>query len=189
MKAGRPTVMRPDTFKRNCRSARRSARTIRATDGAYGGRTETARPHCARDLQRKEQDQRRTASHGQQWGVRDTIDADARMLARGRWTIGTAGGMAQLVQQRRRLREEQRNRCEKNQPVFPNQLQGTALHDAAEIVPESPAGCARGARWLGPCCPMVWNAGECHSSYSDLPGSSRIFPDLSRTAQRSYAAR
>jgi len=145
MKAGRPAVMQPDTIGRNCRSARGSAGAIRAMNRAYGGRAEIARPHCARNLERKEEDHCRTAGHGQQWRVRDTVRADARMLARRRRAIGTAGGVAQLVQQRGRLREEQRNRCEAYEPISPSRLQGAALHGRAQILAERPAACLRPA--------------------------------------------
>jgi len=137
--------MQPDEIERDCRSARRSARTIRAMDSAYGGRAEIARPHHAPDLERKEEDHCRTAGHGQQWGVRDAVYADARMLTGRRRLFRTGRGMAHLVQQRGRLRKEERNRRQADEPISPNRLQGAALHGRAQILAERPAACLRPA--------------------------------------------
>lgn len=145
MKAGRPAVMQPDEIERDCRSARRSARAIRATNRTYGGRAEIARPHCARNLERKEEDHGRTAGHGQQWSVRDTVCADARMLTGRRRLFRTGRGMAHLVQQRGRLRKEERNRRQADEPISPSRLQGAALHGRGQILAERPAACLRPA--------------------------------------------
>jgi hypothetical protein len=109
------------------RSARRSAGEKSAARGAQHRGFEATGSQRARDLKSQEKDDRGTAGHGQQRRVRDAFLAEGRALAGRELLVGPAGGMAELMQQRRRLRKQERNQREGDQPMATGRTQDDSL--------------------------------------------------------------
>ncbi len=119
--------MAAGVIERIDRSARRSAGEKSAACGAQHRGFEATGSQRARDLESQEKDDRGTAGHGQQRGVRDTLLAEGRALAGRELLVGPAGGMAEFMQQRRRLREQERNQREGDQPMATGRTQDHSL--------------------------------------------------------------
>ncbi len=118
-------------IERGNRSARRSAGEKGAACGARGRGLEATGSQRTRDLESQEDDDSRTAGHGQQRCVRNAFFAKGRALAGRELLVGPAGGMAEFMQQRCRLREQERNQREGNQPVATGRTQDDTLHSKA----------------------------------------------------------
>jgi hypothetical protein len=109
------------------RSARWGAGEKGAALGAQHRGFEATGSQRARDLESQEKDDCGTAGHGQQRGVRDTFLAEGRALASRELLVGPVGGMAELMQQRGRLREQERNQREGDQPMATGRTHGQSL--------------------------------------------------------------
>ena len=109
------------------RSARRSAGEKGAVRGAQHRGVEATGSQRARSLEGQEKHDGSTAGHGQQRRVRDAFLAEGRALAGRELLVGPAGGMAQFMQQRRRLREQERNQREGDQPMATGRTQDDSL--------------------------------------------------------------
>jgi hypothetical protein len=109
------------------RSARRSAGEKSAARGAQHRGFETTGSQRAGDLESQEEYDRGTADHGQQRRVRDAFLAEAGAFPGRELLVGPAGGMTQFMQQRRRLRKEERNQCKADEPVTTGRTQDDAL--------------------------------------------------------------
>ncbi|MDH4073492.1 MAG: hypothetical protein OEV41_10360 [Gammaproteobacteria bacterium] len=109
------------------RSARRSAGVKGAVRCAPHRNVETTGSQRAGDLESKEKDDRSTAGHGQQRRVRDAFLAEGRALAGGELLVGSAGGVTEFMQQRCRLREQERNQCKADEPVTTGRTQDDTL--------------------------------------------------------------
>ena len=108
-------------------SARRSAGEKSAARGARLRGVEATGSQRARDLEGQEKDERGTAGHGQQRCVRDAFLAEGRALADRELLVGPTGGMAEFMQQRRRLCEQERNQRASGQPVTTGRNQDDTL--------------------------------------------------------------
>lgn len=124
--------MAAGVIERIDRSARRSAGEKCAACGAQHRGFEATGSQRARDLESQEKDDRGTAGHGQQRGVRDTFLAEGRALAGRELLVGPAGGMAEFMQQRRRLRKQERNQRESDQPMATGRIQDRSLRCNAQ---------------------------------------------------------
>ncbi len=109
------------------RSARRRAGEKSAARGAQHRGFEATGSQRARDLESQEKDDRGTTGHDQQRRVRDAFLAEGRALAGRELLVGPAGGMAEFMQQRRRLREQERNQREGDQPMATGRTQDDSL--------------------------------------------------------------
>jgi len=127
VECGQTSRMAAGVIERFDRSARRSAGEKSAAGGAQHRGFEATGSQRARDLESQEKDDRGTADHGQQRGVRDTLLAEARALAGRELLVGPTGGMAEFMQQRRRLREQERNQREGDQPMATRRIQDHSL--------------------------------------------------------------
>ena len=128
---GRPAAMAAGVIERIDRSARRCAGEKGAARGAQRRGVEATGPQRARDLERQEEDDRGAAGHGQQRRVRDAFLAEGRAFAGRELLVGPAGGMTELMQQRRRLREQERNQREGDQPMATRRTQDDSLRCSA----------------------------------------------------------
>lgn len=113
------------------RSARRSAGEKGAARSAQRGCVETTGSQRARDLERQENDDGAAAGHCQQRRVRHAILAEAGALAGRKRLVGPAGCMTELMQQRRRLREQERNQRKDGQPMATGRTQDDMLRSKA----------------------------------------------------------
>jgi hypothetical protein len=113
------------------RSARRCAGEKGAARGAQRRGFEAAGPQQAQALESQQEDDRSTASHGQQRRVRDAFLAEGRTLAGRELLVGSAGGMAEFMQHRRRLRKQERNQREGGQPMATRRTQDDSLRCSA----------------------------------------------------------
>jgi len=113
------------------RSARRSAGEKGTERGAQRRGFEATGSQRAGDLKRQEEYDRGTAGHGQQRRVRDAFLAEAGAFPGRELLVGPAGGMTQFMQQRRRLREQERNQREADEPVTTGRTQDDALRAKA----------------------------------------------------------
>jgi hypothetical protein len=109
------------------RSARRRAGVKCAARGARRRSVEATGSQRGRNLESQEEDNRSTASHGQQRRVRDAFLAEGRALAGRQLLFGPAGCMAEFMQQRRRLRENERNQREADEPMSATRTQDSTL--------------------------------------------------------------
>jgi len=109
------------------RSARRSAGEKGAVRGAQHRGLEATGSQRARDLEGQEKYGRGTAGHGQQRRVRDAFLAEAGAFPGRELLVGPTGRMTQFMQQRRRLRKEERNQREGGQPVATGRTQDDTL--------------------------------------------------------------
>jgi len=119
------------TIERNDRSARRSAGEKGAVRSAQRRGVEATGSQRARELEGEEDDDGGAAGHGQQRRVRDAFLAQAGALAGGKLLVGPTRGVTQLMQQRCRLREQERNQREDGQPVATGRTQDDTLRSKA----------------------------------------------------------
>jgi len=119
--------MEAGVIERIDRSARRSAGGKSSSRGAQRRGFEATGSQRARDLESQEKDDRGTTGHGQQRRVRDAFLAEGRALADRELLVRPTGGMAEFMQQRRRLREQERNQRASGQPVTTGRNQDDAL--------------------------------------------------------------
>jgi hypothetical protein len=119
--------MAAGVIERIDRSARRGAGEKTSSRGAQHRGLEATGSQCARDLERQEKDDRGTTGHGQQRRVRDAFLAEGRALAGWELLVWPAGGMAEFMQQRRRLREKERNQRAGDQPMATGRTQDDSL--------------------------------------------------------------
>jgi hypothetical protein len=122
---------RAGAIERIDRSARRSASEKSAARGARHRGVDVTGSQRTRELEGQEDDDGSTAGHGQQWRMRDAFLAEAGALAGRQLLVGPAGGMAELVQQRRRLREQERNQREDGEPMATGRTQDDTLRSRA----------------------------------------------------------
>ena len=118
---------RASAIERIDRSARRSACEKGAARGAQHRGVDATGSQRTREREGQEDDDGSAAGHGQQWRVRDAFLAEAGALAGRQLLVGPAGGMAELVQQRRRLREQERNQREDGEPMATGRTQDDSL--------------------------------------------------------------
>ena len=113
------------------RSARRSAGEKSGARSAQRRGFEATGSQRACNLQGEEEHDGSAAGHGQQRRLRDAFLAERRALAGRELLVGPAGGMAQLMQQRRRLREQERDQREGGQPAATGRTQDGSLFSKA----------------------------------------------------------
>jgi hypothetical protein len=114
-------------IERSDRSARRSASEKGAARGTQHRSVAATGAQYAQDLERQENGDGRAAGHDQQRRVRDAILAEAGALAGWQLLVGAAGGVPELVQHRHRLRAQERDQREDDQPMATGRAQDDTL--------------------------------------------------------------
>ncbi len=122
---------RAGAIERIDRSARRGAGEKGAARDAQRRGVEAVGSQQTHHLEGQEDDDGGTARHGQQRRVRNAFLAKAGSFASRKLLVGPAGGVPELVQQRRRLREQERNQRKDGEPVATGRTQDDTLRSSA----------------------------------------------------------